>query len=69
MKSKDRSAARRMLAIYDGQTCLGTVVWSESTHRALAWNASRRFIGRFNAVKAAARAIGGAGDLERKAAA
>jgi hypothetical protein len=58
-----------MLAIYDGQTCLGTVVWSESTRKAFAWNASRGFVGRFDSIQAATRAIGRADDIERKAAA
>jgi len=60
------AGARRAYSVYDGRTWLGTFIWNEKTQQALAWSATRRFIGRFPAVTAAARAIGAAAALEQQ---
>jgi hypothetical protein len=62
------AGARRTYTVYNGRVWLGTFVWNERTQQALAWNASRRFVGRFGSYKAAARAIGRAAITERQAA-
>jgi hypothetical protein len=46
-----------MLAVCDGTTALGAIIWNERTRLALAWTASRKFVGRFGSYQAAARAI------------
>jgi hypothetical protein len=56
--AENRVPARRAYTLYDGRTSLGTFIWNERTQQALAWTASRRFVGRFGSYKAAARAIG-----------
>jgi hypothetical protein len=50
-----------------GSIALGTVIWNERTRLALAWAASRRFVGRYGSYQAAARAIGQAAVAERRA--
>jgi len=62
------TGARRAYAVYDGRERLGRFIFNERTQQALAWDASRRFIGRFGSFKAAARAIGAAAVTERHAA-
>jgi hypothetical protein len=72
VKQKERrpvdshAGARRAYAVYDGRTRLGTFIWNEKTQQALAWSATRRFIGRFGAFIAAARAIGAAAASEQQ---
>jgi hypothetical protein len=66
--AKSHVRARRAYTVYDGRLWLGTLVWNERTRLALAWNASRRFVGRFGSIKDAARAIGQAAGAERRAA-
>jgi hypothetical protein len=56
--AENRVAARRAYSVYDGRVWLGTFIWNERTQQALAWNASRQFVGRFGSYNAAARAIG-----------
>jgi hypothetical protein len=51
-------STRRRFSVYDGQVWLGDFIWNEATAEALAWNASRRFVGRFGSFQAAARASG-----------
>jgi hypothetical protein len=51
------ASTRRPYAVYDGQQLLGRLILNEATKQALAWNASRQFLGRFDGYKAAARAI------------
>jgi hypothetical protein len=60
------AGARRTYTVYDGRTLFGTFVWNERTQQALAWNASRRFVGQFGSYKAAARAIGQAAVTARQ---
>jgi hypothetical protein len=57
---------RRSFAVYDGRRLLGVLILNEATDHALAWNASRRFLGRFEGHRAAARAIGQAAEIERR---
>jgi hypothetical protein len=59
---------RRAYAVYDGRVWLGTYIWNERTQQALAWKASRQFVGRFGSFRAAARAIGRAAITERQVA-
>jgi hypothetical protein len=66
--AENRVAARCAYSVYDGRVWLGTFIWNERTQQALAWNASRRFVGRFGSYKAAARTIGRAAIAERQAA-
>jgi hypothetical protein len=59
---------RRSCAVYDGRDRIGVFVWNEATREALAWNAARRFIGRFGSFRAAAQAIGCTAATERQSA-
>jgi hypothetical protein len=61
-KAGDRASRRRSYAVYDGQRLLGFLILNEATNLALAWDASRHFVGRFDGHKAGARAIGSAKD-------
>jgi hypothetical protein len=56
--AETQAGARRTYTVYNGRVLLGTFVWNERTQEALAWNASRRFVGRFGSYQAAAQAIG-----------
>jgi hypothetical protein len=56
-KNRADSGTRGAFTVYDGQVLLGKFVWNKSSQQALAWDAARRFIGRFNSFRAAARAI------------
>jgi hypothetical protein len=49
---------RRLYAVYDGQSLLGTFILNERSGLALAWDSDRRFIGRFVGYLAAARGVG-----------
>jgi hypothetical protein len=60
------ASARRPYAVYDGQQLLGHFILNEATKQALAWNASRQFLGRFDGYKAASRAISRAAVTERQ---
>lgn len=51
-------STRQRFSVYDGRLWLGDFIWNEATCEALAWNASRRFVGRFGSFQTAARAIG-----------
>jgi hypothetical protein len=51
-------STRRAYAVYDGRMRLGTFIWNERTQQAIAWDALRKFVGRFGSYSAAARAIG-----------
>src|SRR5579863_9433067 len=62
------AGSRRLYTVYDGRAWLGTFIWNDATRQALAWNASRRFVGRFESYLAAARAIGAAAATENRAA-
>lgn len=64
--AENRVSARRMYAVYDGRMMLGTFILNERTQQACAWNAARRFIGRFGSFQAAALAIGRAAVTERQ---
>jgi hypothetical protein len=55
--AESHAGARHTYSVYDGRVLLGTFVWNERTQQALAWNASRRFVGQFSSFRAAARAI------------
>jgi hypothetical protein len=55
--AKNRMSTRREYVVYDGRRFLGCFIFNETTKQALAWNASRRFIGRIDGYRAAARAI------------
>jgi hypothetical protein len=68
VENRADASTRRDYSVYDGRVLLGTFVWNERTQQALAWNAARRFVGRFGSFKAAARAIGRAAITERQAA-
>jgi hypothetical protein len=57
---------RRSFALYDGRRPLGVLILNEATNQALAWNASRQFLGRFGGHRAAAWAIGHDAETERK---
>ncbi|SRR5258708_3954056 len=67
-ENRASASTRRSYAVYYGQRLLGRFVLNESTDQALAWTAARRFIGRFEGYRAAARAIGRATVTERQAA-
>jgi hypothetical protein len=61
--TENYAGARRAYAVYDGRTWLGALIWNETTQQALAWDASRRFVGRFSSIKAAADTITKAAEL------
>jgi hypothetical protein len=60
-------STRRRFSVYDGRRRLGDFIWNEATRQALAWDASRRLVGRFGSYQAAARAISRAAVTARKA--
>jgi hypothetical protein len=60
------ASTRRSYAVYYGQRLLGHFIVNEATNQALAWNASRQFLGRFDGYKAASRAINRAAVTERQ---
>jgi hypothetical protein len=49
--------SRRVQSVYDGQRLLGTLIANEKSGLILAWDAQRRFLGRFPGSQEAARAI------------
>jgi hypothetical protein len=61
------ASTRRSYAVYDGRAWLGTIIWNEANHKALAWDAERRFVGWFDSVKTAAQAIGKAATATQQA--
>src|SRR5216684_4801961 len=65
--AENRVSARREYAVSVGQRLLGSFIFNEATKQALAWNARRKFIGRFVGYQAAARAISRAAITERQA--
>jgi hypothetical protein len=52
------ASTRRAYVVYNGREWLGTFVFNERTQQALAWDASRQFVGRFGSYRTAALAIG-----------
>jgi hypothetical protein len=66
--AENRRSARREYVVYDGQRLLGIFIFNDVTRQALAWNARRKFIGRFVGYQAAARAISQAAVTELQAA-
>jgi hypothetical protein len=56
-KSAPIASRRDPLAVYDGQTLLGTFIDDEKSGVVLAWNVERKLLGRFCDSKAAADAI------------
>jgi hypothetical protein len=65
--AENRGSAWHEYVVYDGQRFIGCFIFNETTKQALAWNASRRFIGRVDGYRAAARAISRAAVTERHA--
>jgi hypothetical protein len=49
--------SRREQSVYDGQRLLGTLIANEKSGLILAWDAQRRFLGRFRDPQEAASAI------------
>jgi hypothetical protein len=66
--TRDGASKRRIYTVYDGQLLLGTVIANEATKTTLAWDAERRFVGRFENFKLAAAAISKAHQAKASAA-
>src|SRR5215468_9376866 len=65
-ENRGGASTRRPYAVYAGQQLLGRFILNEATKQALAWNASRKFLGRFDGYKAASMAISRAAVTERQ---
>ncbi len=68
VENRAGASTRRAYVVYNGQQLLGSFVLNEATDEALAWNASRCFVGQFKGYKAAARGTRRAAATEQHAA-
>ena len=68
VENRPGASTRRAYVVYNGQQLLGSFVLNEATDEALAWNASRCFVGQFKGYKAAARGTRRAAATEQHAA-
>jgi hypothetical protein len=58
--SSATDSGRREQSVYDGQRLLGILISNEKSRFILAWDAQRRFLGRFQTQREAANAISAA---------